>query len=132
MLEAVKNRFAQVDELKERVEFVLADILKFLESCEDDSFDAFASVYTLHNFTPDFRKKVIGLIAKKLKPGGIFINGDKYAESKELHAKDLANEIKNFDKFDVAADAAVTRWRQSARRTFKAVKKRVDRPYFGG
>lgn len=106
MLDAVKGRFAKIDELKDRVEFVMADILHFLESCEDESFDAFASVYTLHNFTPDFRRKVIGLIAKKLKKGGIFINGDKYAESDEAHAADLANEIKSFDKFETAAAEA--------------------------
>lgn len=106
MLEAVKGRFASVDELKDRVEFVLSDILKFLESCPDESFDAFASVYTLHNFTSDFRRKVIGLIAKKLKKGGIFVNGDKYAESEDLHKEDFRREIEAFNKFDVAADKA--------------------------
>jgi ubiquinone/menaquinone biosynthesis C-methylase UbiE len=106
MLEAVKGRFAKVAELKERVEFVFADILRFLEECPDGSFDAFASVYTLHNFTPDFRRKVIELISKKIKKGVVFINGDKYAETEQLHKKDLENEIKNFNKFDIAADKA--------------------------
>ncbi len=103
MLDAVRNRFAEVSELKGRADFILSDILKFLESCPDERFDAFASVYTLHNFTTDFRKKVIGLIAKKLKKGGIFINGDKYAEAEDPHKKDLAAEIMNYDKFDIAA-----------------------------
>jgi len=106
MLDAVRKRFDKVTELKDRVEFILSDILAFLESCPDESFDAFASVYTLHNFNPDFRRKVIELVAKKLKKGGIFINGDKYAESEDLHKKDIANEIKNYDKFDIAADKA--------------------------
>ena len=106
MLEAVKGKFSKVDELKQRVEFVYSDICEFLESCEDESFDAFASVYTLHNFTPDFRRKVIGLIAKKLKKGGAFINGDKYAEGEELHKNDMASEIGSFDKFDAEAEKA--------------------------
>jgi ubiquinone/menaquinone biosynthesis C-methylase UbiE len=106
MLEAVRDRFSKVAELKDRVEFVYSDILKFLESCPDESFDAFASVYTLHNFTPDFRRKVIGLIAQKLKKGGVFISGDKYAEIEELHQKDMANEIGYFDKFDAEAEKA--------------------------
>ena len=76
MLEAAKDKFSKDENFQNRVEFVLADILAFLESCEDQSFDAFASVYTLHNFTPDFRRKVIALISRKLKTGGVFINGD--------------------------------------------------------
>lgn len=106
MLNAVKARFAKMESLSERVEFILADILEYLEAQEDGSFDAFASVYTLHNFTPDFRRRVIELIAKKLKPGGIFINGDKYAEEGELHKKDYGAEIANYGKFDIAAEEA--------------------------
>ena len=96
MLDAVKARFAKMEGLPERVEFVLADILGYLEAQEDGTFDAFASVYTLHNFTPAFRRQVIELIAKKLKQGGVFINGDKYAEEGELHQKDYASEIANY------------------------------------
>lgn len=103
MHEAVKDRFSKDDNFQNRVEFVLADILAFLDSCEDQSFDAFASVYTLHNFTPDFRRKVIGLISRKLKTGGVFINGDKYAREGEEHQVDFDAEIKNYDKFETAA-----------------------------
>ena len=106
MINAVRKRFEEVSELKNRVEFVLSDILEFLESCPDESFDAFASVYTLHNFTSDFRKTVIGLIARKLKSGSVFINGDKYARSNDLHRQDFANEIRSLGKFDSAADEA--------------------------
>ena len=104
MLEAVKLKFSKAPEVKGRVEFVFSDILAFLESCPDESFDAFASIYTLHNFTTDFRNKVISLIAKKLKKGGIFINGDKYAREGELHKNDYAAEIKNYEKFLMVAD----------------------------
>lgn len=103
MLDAVKDKFATIEELKERVDFVMSDIVKFLESAEDESFDAFASVYTLHNFTPDFRRKTIELIVKKLKKGGVFINGDKYAREGEDHKKDFDGEINNYAKFETAA-----------------------------
>lgn len=106
MLDVVKARFAKMEGISERVDFVLADILKFLESQEDGSFDAFASVYTLHNFTPDFRREVIGLIAKKLKPGGLFVNGDKYAREEEKHRQDYDAEISNYGKFRIVADKA--------------------------
>lgn len=106
MLKAVKERFAKLDELADRVDFILADILAYLEACEDNSLDAFASVYTLHNFNPNFRKKVISLIAKKLKSGAIFINGDKYAREKKFHKQDFADEIQHYGKFAHTADEA--------------------------
>ncbi len=104
MLEAVKAKFANVEELQERVKFVFSDILAYLESCEDGSLDAFASVYTLHNFKPDFRRQVLGEISKKLKPGGIFINGDKYARQAQMHQTDFDGEINNYKKFSIHAD----------------------------
>src|ERR1700682_586075 len=106
MLKAVEDRFTNLAEQKDRVEFVLADILQYLESCDDDSLDAFASVFTLHNFAPAFRSSVISLIAQKLKQGGAFINGDKYAQRDDLHQIDFASEIRNYGKFEVAAKAA--------------------------
>jgi tRNA (cmo5U34)-methyltransferase len=107
MLEAVKGRFEKNDEIKNRVEFVMADILTYLETLPDAKFDAFASVYTLHNFNPEFRNKVIVQIARILKSGGIFINGDKYAEDDiELHDKDLRGEIANYEKFVSVAEKA--------------------------
>ena len=106
MLEAVKERFSKMDGIANRVEFIFSDILEFLKNCEDNSFDAFASVYTLHNFTPDFRRQVIEEIVKKLKPGGLFVNGDKYAREKDGHLKDYAAEIENYGKFDAPADDA--------------------------
>lgn len=123
MLEAVRVRFDKIEDLKERVDFILADILAFLESCEDNSFDAFASVYTLHNFTPDFRIKVLELIAKKLKHGGVFINGDKYAENEDMHKTDLANEIKNYDKFYIVADNAEKSGDTKRAEHFRAIRK---------
>lgn len=106
MFEVVKEKFGNIKDFKDRFEFVLADILEYLETSPDESFDAFVSVYTLHNFTPDFRRKVIEVIAKKLKPGGIFINGDKYSREEDGYKQDLDGELKNYDKFDAEADKA--------------------------
>jgi len=106
MVDITKARYSKESDLKERVEFVHADILSFLESSGDNSYDAFVSVYTLHNFSSDYRRKVINLVSKKLKQGGIFINGDKYAREGDDHRADFASEIKNHDKFDIAAHQA--------------------------
>ena len=108
MLDVVKKKFMAVEDYQHRAEFVLADILTFLESCPDESFDAFVSVYTLHNFSPDFRRQVLEVLAKKLKHGGIFINGDKYAREGAEHQHDLAAELKNYEKFDLEATKSET------------------------
>lgn len=106
MLNVVKEKFGASEEYKDHVEFVLADILEYLEACEDNSLDAFVSVYTIHNFTTEFRNKVIAAIARKLKPGGVFINGDKYSRDEAGYKQDLDGELKNYEKFEVEADKA--------------------------
>lgn len=123
MLEVVKKKFATVENFKNRCEFLLADILKYLESCPDDSFDAFVSVYTLHNFTPDFRRQVIEAITRKLKPGGIFINGDKYSRDEEGYKQDLAGELRSYDKFDVEADKAEAAGKLERAKHLRQIKK---------
>ena len=62
-----------------RVTFEQQDALTALQSMPSDSADVVASAYTLHNFLIDYRKKVVDEIYRVLKPGGRFINGDRYA-----------------------------------------------------
>ena len=100
LVDLLKAKFGKIAEFKDRVTCVHADLLEFLASAKDGSYDAFASVYTLHKFTPEYRRKVFALIARKLKPGGIFIKGDKYARDAEDHKRDFKSELANHDKFD--------------------------------
>jgi len=123
MLEVVRNKFGASEEYKNRSEFVLADILKYLESCPDESLDAFVSVYTIHNFTPEFRKQVIAAIARKLKSGGIFINGDKYSRPGEGYKQDLNGELRNYDKFDLEAEKALATGNPEKAEHFKQIKR---------
>jgi ubiquinone/menaquinone biosynthesis C-methylase UbiE len=99
MIDILRAKFEKIPEMKDRVIFIQADILDFLKSADDESYDVFASVYTLHNFIPEHRVKVVGLLAQKLKSRGIFINGDKYARD-EGHDEDFAAEILNHNKFE--------------------------------
>lgn len=123
MLKALQKKFSQNKELKERVRFVLSDILQYLKNCDDNSIDIFSSVYTLHNFTPEFRKQVIELIARKLKHGGLFINGDKYAQIDSLHQIDLVNELKSFDNFTTVANEAEKNGDVSRAKYLREIKK---------
>lgn len=62
-----------------RLAFSGDDALTALRDLEADSIDLIASAYTLHNFQADYRKQVIQEMFRVLKPGGLFINGDRYA-----------------------------------------------------
>lgn len=80
-----------------RIKLVEEDALKFLKKQKPSSFDVFASGFTLHNFTKEYRQKVIREIYKVLKSGGIFVNADKYAYDSDLkHKKSLKWQLKQF------------------------------------
>jgi tRNA (cmo5U34)-methyltransferase len=62
-----------------RITFNNLDALSALQAMPSDSVDVVASAYTLHNFLDSYRQAVIRECYRVLKPGGQFINGDRYA-----------------------------------------------------
>ncbi len=62
-----------------RVTFIESDALAFLEARPAASFDVIASNYAIHNFTQAYRRRVLEELFRVLKPGGLFVNGDRYA-----------------------------------------------------
>jgi tRNA (cmo5U34)-methyltransferase len=83
-----------------RADIQCSDILDFLKKIPDNSYDAFASVWVIHNLAPEYREKLFLEIYRVLKKGGIFVNGDKYAEDDiEAHQESLYKQIKAFDIF---------------------------------
>ncbi|MBH41728.1 MAG: hypothetical protein CL685_03370 [Candidatus Magasanikbacteria bacterium] len=83
--------------INNRVKLVTEDGLKFLKKQSNESFDIFASGFTLHNFNKSYREKVIKEIYRILKPKGIFINADKYAlDNKSEHIKSLNYQLQQF------------------------------------
>jgi tRNA (cmo5U34)-methyltransferase len=63
----------------QRLQLVENDALSYLAGQADASLDVVASAYTLHNFLEPYRNLVLAEIFRVLKPGGVFINGDRYA-----------------------------------------------------
>ncbi|MBI4163165.1 MAG: methyltransferase domain-containing protein [Candidatus Aenigmarchaeota archaeon] len=70
-----------------RVTFVLEDAVKFLKKQLPASFDCFVSYATMHNFDKTYRSSVLKEIFRVLKPGGLFVNGDKYALDNRIEFK---------------------------------------------
>lgn len=72
--QALKNWYEQG-----KLIFSDLDALSALQQIETASVDVVASAYTLHNFLDSYRAGVIVETYRVLKPGGRFINGDRYA-----------------------------------------------------
>lgn len=95
--QAKKNLQDWVD--KGRLEFCGDDALTALSDLATASIDSVASAYTLHNFLNEYRDAVISEIFRVLKPGGIFINGDRYAlDNVSEHTRCVQNEVGGYFK----------------------------------
>lgn len=75
------------------------DALTALKNITTDSVDLVTSAYTLHNFLDTYRKEVIHEIFRILKPGGQFINGDRYGlDDISEHTRIIQNEVSGYFK----------------------------------
>lgn len=80
------------------VKVAQADALSHLVRRRTGSTDAVASMFTLHNFERGYRQRVLRQIYRVLKPGGVFVNADKYAVDARAQAKVLREQmIRYFD-----------------------------------
>jgi ubiquinone/menaquinone biosynthesis C-methylase UbiE len=62
-----------------RLYFVETDALCFVKGLPMDSVDVVASGYAFHNFLDDYRCEIVREVHRVLCPGGVLINGDRYA-----------------------------------------------------
>lgn len=82
-----------------RLSLVEQDALTALRSLPDASVDFVASNYAIHNFEDDYRAKTLAEIFRVLTPGGMFINGDRYAiDDRNAHLLDAQNIVRGWFK----------------------------------
>jgi len=75
------------------------DALTALTNIASGSVDVVATAYTLHNFLNTYREEVIRQISRVLKPGGQFINGDRYAlDDVTQHTRTIQHEVSGYFK----------------------------------
>lgn len=95
--QAKKNLQRWVSE--EKLSFCCDDALTALKNQPTASVDIVASAYTLHNFLADYRECVVCEIFRVLKPGGILINGDRYAlDDVSEHTRLVQKEMSGYFK----------------------------------
>ncbi|MDF1584293.1 MAG: class I SAM-dependent methyltransferase [Methyloprofundus sp.] len=88
-----------------RLNFDGRDALTVLQDTATASMDIVASAYTLHNFLDSYREQVITEIFRVLKPGGQFINGDRYGlDDIFAHTRVLQKEVSGYFKALVAVN----------------------------
>ncbi len=88
-----------------RLAFDGRDALSVLKNTATDSVDIMASAYTLHNFLDIYRAEVINEIYRVLKPGGQFINGDRYGlDDISAHTRLIQNEVAGYFKALIKID----------------------------
>ncbi|MEY3808095.1 MAG: hypothetical protein RI893_1071 [Pseudomonadota bacterium] len=82
-----------------RLAFCGDDALTALKNCTTDSVDIVATAYTVHNFLDTYRSQVIQEIFRILKPGGQFINGDRYGLDDVFeHTRTIQHEVSGYFK----------------------------------
>ena len=80
-----------------RVQLLETDALTYLSGIPDNTLDVVASAYVFHNFLSGYRSKVLSEILRVLKPGGLFVNGDRYAfDDPAEHLRNTQEEIKGW------------------------------------
>jgi ubiquinone/menaquinone biosynthesis C-methylase UbiE len=79
--------------------FACEDAFNALQHTASNSVDIVASAYTLHNFLDQYRDQVIDEIFRVLKPGGLFMNGDRYAlDNISDHTRLIQQEVTEYFK----------------------------------
>ena len=82
-----------------RVQLIEADALSALRELPPSSQDVVASAYTVHNFLETYRDQVLSEIFRVLRPGGIFVNGDRYAlDDTAEHTRLTQEEVRGYFK----------------------------------
>jgi ubiquinone/menaquinone biosynthesis C-methylase UbiE len=80
-----------------KLSFCTADALAALAQLPPHSADVVASAYTLHNFPRHYRQQVLNEAFRVLKPGGQFVNGDRYAlDDIDQHTRLTQHEVGHY------------------------------------
>ena len=72
------RRYVGIDALK-NTQLIIGDLYEELTKLPSESTDGFYSGYVIHNIPAVVREKIFPEIFRILKPGGVFVNGDRIA-----------------------------------------------------
>jgi len=85
----------------DQVVLVKKDIESYLKEVSDNTFNCVVSGNVIHNMDQSEKERIVSEIYRVLKPGGIFINADKYANSDpEVREKVFQEQISRYNVYD--------------------------------
>lgn len=105
---AVDNEPAMLDQARDalsgfvdqgRAQLIERDALTALLDLPAKSVDVVASAYSVHNFLETYRARVLAEIFRVLRPGGVFVNGDRYGlDDTAEHTRLTQEEVRHYFK----------------------------------
>jgi tRNA (cmo5U34)-methyltransferase len=106
LIESIDNAPAMLSQARQNLKEALAakrlrlienDALSHLQEIPEASVDIVASAYAFHNFLHGYRRRVLEEVFRVLKPGGLFVNGDRYAiDDADEHLKKTQEEVRGY------------------------------------
>lgn len=92
--------FVKSGSLDPRLNVFQEDALSFLKAKETFTFNVVSSAMTFHNFDCNYRHSCLKEIYRVLKPGGLFVNADRYTQDPMTHNATLQRQVERcFDVF---------------------------------
>ena len=100
-----------LSDAEQRVQLIESDLLEYVRQQPDQSFDAFVTVWTLHNLQPKYREELFSQIRRILKAGGLFVSGDKYTvQDSAQHDQLLEMQLNRFREFPTNNQEIIQAW----------------------
>jgi SAM-dependent methyltransferase len=97
MVTQARHRLASIPAAK-ATHLVVSDALDFLRGLAAESVDVVASAFVLHNCLAAYRALLEVEILRVLRPGGMFINCDKYApDNRQEYVRALTDQLIRYD-----------------------------------
>lgn len=82
-----------------RIEFIEIEALEGLARLPEGDVDIVASSYAIHNFERGYREQVHAGIYRVLKPGGLFVNADRFAiDDRTAHLAQIQKDARHWFK----------------------------------
>ena len=95
VVELARKNLARWSPLR-KYNVLCAEALDYFQALPKNSLDVVASVWVMNNMRNTYRQQVLAAAFNALKPGGLFVNGDKYALKGEIHYKMLLDELNRY------------------------------------
>lgn len=105
MIEGLQNKFQEEIRLQQVIP-LCENIFSYMPSIPDGHFHGITSSWTIHNFSRKERFSLLNEIYRTLKPGGIFVNMDKYVDDDSQKEQESFDAVASYMKLHLESHLA--------------------------